>query len=79
MAVGDWGSGTRLIPVMVNVTVDESRSVNHVGIGYHLWLPSGKMHQSAYTWAVPADTYQRLQAVIDELLSAAAEHEGVSL
>ena len=87
MANGDYAAGTTLKPVLVNVTLDEHLQIDHVGIGYHLVLPSGRVHDGGYTWHSPRGDYAqgppehiaKLQAVMDELLRAAAEHEGVGL
>lgn len=87
MAAGDYAPGTRLVPVMVNITFDEDLVLAHVGIGYHLVMPSGRLHEGGFTWHSPRGDYargpdehmDRLQAVMNELLAAAAAHEGVEL
>lgn len=85
--MGDYAAGTILRPVMVNVTFDEDLRMAHVGIGYHIVLPSGRVHDGGFTWHSPRGDYahgpdehiNRLQAVMDELLRTAAAHEGVQL
>lgn len=88
MAKGDWAAGTKLVPVMVNVTFDRTTlTINHVGVGYHLVLPSGQERDGAYTWhspqggyaSAPADQVKALAAVMAALLQAAATAEGVTL
>jgi hypothetical protein len=87
MAKGDYVPGTTLRPVMVNVTFDDYLQIAHCGIGYHLVLPSGRVVESGFTWHSPKGGYAhgpgehiaKLQAVMDELLRAAASHEGVEL
>lgn len=87
MATGDYAPGTTLKPVMVNITFDENLQIAHCGVGYHLTLPSGRVHDGGFTWHSPQGDYAHgpgehvsaLQAVMDELLRAAAAHEGVEL
>lgn len=75
MPKGDWGEGARLEPLMVNIAVDPTTlAISHVGIGYHVRLPSGKRHPSGFSWT---DYDPGLQRFVDEMLAAAAEHEGV--
>lgn len=85
--MSDYAAGTVLRPVMVNITFDESLRIAHCGIGYHVVLPSGRIHDSGFTWHSPGGDYAqgptehiaRLQSVMDELLRAAANHEGIDL
>ncbi len=87
MAASDYAPGTKLQPVMVNITFDKHLQIDHCGIGYHLVLPSGRVHDGGFTWHSPRGDYAqgpdehiaRLQAVMDDLLRAAATHEGVDL
>jgi hypothetical protein len=87
MAAGDYAPGTTLEPVMVNITFDDQLRIAHCGIGYHLTLPSGRVVDGGFTWHSPGGDYAHgpgghisdLQAVMDELLRAAADHEGVEL
>lgn len=87
MGRGDYGHGAILRPIMVNITFDGSLQVDHVGIGYHVLLPSGRVHESGYTWhsprgglAVgPSEHIGPLQDCMTALLKAAAEHEGIAL
>lgn len=86
MAAGDYGPGTCLEPIVLNVTVGPDGVVDHVGIGYHIVTPSGAHHAGGWTWHSPkagveasTSSTAALQAVIDEILSAAAEREGVQL
>ena len=74
MAKGDWGPGARLEPLVVNITVDSEGVVMHVGVGYHLRLPSGRAHASGFSWD---DHCPDAQPFVDRLLAAAAAHEGV--
>lgn len=84
---GDWGAGTKLVPLMVNITLDPTLTISHVGVGYHLVLPSGQTRDGSFTWhspqggyaSAPADQVKALAAVMAALLSAAAAAEGVTL
>ena len=85
--MGDYAPGTKLEPYRIEIEVDENRRLSHVGVGYFLRLPSGKVHQGGYTWHSPRGSYAqgpaesvaKLQEVVDELLKAAAEYEEVEL
>ena len=70
-------AGTTLEVVGINVIVDSDNHVSGVGIGYHLRLPSGRLLPSGYTWNPPPKRARQLQRLVDELLEAAREHEGV--
>lgn len=70
---------------MVNITFDNDLEIAHVGIGYRIVLPSGRAHEGGFTWHSPKGSYAlapseqiaRLQDVMNELLKAAREYEGV--
>jgi len=86
MAQGDYGPGTTLKPLMVNVTFDEDQRIAEAGIGYHIVTPSGRHVPSGFTWhrpatgdAAPDEHMDALQAVMNALLQAAAAHEGIEL
>ena len=86
--MGDYASGTKLEPYRIEIEVDpQTLKLSHVGIGYFIRLPSGRAHEGGYTWHSPRGQYamaprehtDKLQEVVDELLKAAAEHEGIDL
>lgn len=85
--MSDYVAGTVLRPVMVNITFDEQLQIAHCGLGYQIVLPSGRVHDGGFTWHSPQGSYAqgppdpiaRLQTVMDELLRAAADHEGIEL
>lgn len=85
--MSDYAPGTILKPIIVNVTFGPDLRINHVGIGYHLQLPSGRIHEGGFTWHSPRGGYAhapdehmaKLQLVMDELLRATSAHEGVDL
>lgn len=85
MPAGDWGQGTKLRPIVINVTVDEGGQIDHVGIGYRIVTPSGREHNGGFTWhspkggyaSAPAEHIDGLQRIVTALLRAAAEHEGI--
>lgn len=87
MAKGDWGPGTKLRPVMVNITFDDKLDLAHVGVGYHMVLPSGLVQDGGFTWHSPGGDYAHapdahvaaLEGVMKALLVAAADAEGVTL
>lgn len=84
---GDYALGAKLKPYRIEIEVDENLKLSHVGIGYNVQLPSGRLHESGFTWHSPKGDYAQaptehvtaLQLVVDALLLAAAEHEGVEL
>jgi len=83
---GDYGPGTKLVPLMVNVTFDQELRIAEAGIGYHIVTPSGHHIAGGFTWhrpatghAAPDEHMDALQAVMDALLQAAADHEGIEL
>ena len=86
--MSDYAEGTKLVPHRIEIEVDpENRRLSHVGVGYFVRLPSGRMHPGGYTWHSPRGNYasapqehvDKLQEVVDELLQAAAHSEGVEL
>lgn len=84
---GDYASETKLEPIRIEIEVDSQLRLSHVGIGYFLRLPSGRVHESGYTWHSPLGNYAQgppehiaaLQVVINALLKDAADYEGVQL
>jgi hypothetical protein len=85
---GDYAPGAKLEPVRIEIEVDpQTFRLSHVGIGYHVRLPSGRMHEGGYTWHSPKGDYAQgpaehiadLQRVVDALLGDAASYEGVEL
>ena len=83
---GDWHPDATLKPGIINITVDDTGKINHVGIGYEVVLPSGRVATSkGWTWhsppaeiKAPAPTIRSLQNVVDKLLIAATEAEGLT-
>lgn len=86
MAKGDWAPGTRLQPGIVNIEAAEDGHLRHVGVGYHVVAPSGRVvHSGGFTWhspdgdyaQAPAEHVRALTRSVAALLAAAAEAEGV--
>ncbi len=83
--MGDWAPGTKTRTIIVNIETDEAEKISHVGIGYHLLLPSGRIaHSSGWTWHGDADEHdgdpelvEQLQAIVDRIRADLAEHEGL--
>ena len=83
---GDWHPDATLKPGIINITVDDTGKIDHVGIGYAVVLPSGQVATNkGWTWhsppaeiTAPAPTIRSLQNVVDKLLAAATEAEGLS-
>lgn len=82
----DFGPGAKLEPVRIEIEVDpQTLRLSHVGVGYFVRLPSGRVHESGYTWHSPRGQYAqgppqsvaKLQEIVDELLTAARDYEGV--
>jgi len=86
MIMGDYAPGAKLEPVRIEIGLDpQTLQLAHVGIGYFIRLPSGRTHSGGYTWHSPQGQYamaprehmDKLQEVVDELLRAAREYEGL--
>jgi L-alanine-DL-glutamate epimerase-like enolase superfamily enzyme len=81
----DFALGTQVKPTIVHITFDETGAVNHVGIGYEVYLPSAvadpgptlPIAASAITWTPPAAHATRLSAVMQALLDALTGHAGL--
>jgi hypothetical protein len=83
----DFGPGTQIKPTIVHITFDDAGDVNHVGVGFEVFLPSAvnstgqqiPVAADALTWTPPAAVATRLGQVMAALLSDLANHTGLSV
>jgi hypothetical protein len=77
--VSDWAPGTTFRPTVVNITFDDDGQVTHVGVGYHVYLPSGAVAATkGHTWDTPPDHGATLQQAMHALLEDVRKAEGFS-
>lgn len=86
MAQGDWSVAHRLRPTLVNITFDASGEISHVGMGFEVYGPSGRMLlRSGWTWghldgpAPKAADLKSLQKVMSQFVGDLAIFEGAAI
>jgi hypothetical protein len=83
----DYGPGTQIKPTIVHITFDETGAVNHVGVGFEVFLPSAvnsggqqiPVTADALTWTPPPAVATRLGQVMAALLGDLASHTGLGV
>ena len=80
MAAGDWTNTTGLRPGIFNITVDYTGTINHVGVGYDVVLPSGAVaKQTGSNPALDAATLAALQACVNAMWIGVLANEGLTI
>jgi hypothetical protein len=87
----DYGAGTQIKPVVVQLTFDAAGNLNHVGIGFEVYLasaialaaaggpPATPVTADAMTWTPPAAVAARLSQVTAALLSDLTNSTGLPI
>lgn len=80
MALSDWHPDTGLRPGIINITVDHTGTIDHVGVGYDVVLPSGAVaQQTGSNPVLDAATLASLQVCVDAMWAGVLVNEGLSI